>query len=55
MGLLDRYRQAPPSISGRRRHDVVLGIADASVGALWAVSGAIRKVKPPRNPTASSC
>jgi ferredoxin-NADP reductase len=50
MGLLDRYRQAPPSISGRRRHDVVLGIADASVAALWAVSGAIRKMKPPPEP-----
>ena len=47
MGLLDRYRQAPPSIFGRRRHDVVLGIADASVSALWAVSGALRKVKTP--------
>ena len=25
MGLLDRYRQAPPSVSGRRRHDIVTG------------------------------
>ena len=50
MGLLDRYRQAPPSISGRRRHDIVLGITDASVGVLWAVSGAIRKVRPPPDP-----
>jgi ferredoxin-NADP reductase len=50
MGLLDRYRQAPPSIFGRRRHDAVLGIADASVSALWAISGAIRNVKPPREP-----
>ncbi len=50
MGLLDRYRQTPPSIFGRRRHDVVLNIADASVAALWAVSGAIRKMKPPPAP-----
>jgi ferredoxin-NADP reductase len=50
MGLLDRYRQAPPSVSGRRRHDVVLGIADASVSALWTFSGAIRKMKPPSEP-----
>ncbi len=50
MGLLDRYRQAPPSISGRRRHDTVLGITDASVAALWAVSGAIRKMRPPPDP-----
>jgi ferredoxin-NADP reductase len=47
MGLLDRYRRTPPSISGRRRHDIVLGIADTSVSALWAISGAIRKMKPP--------
>ena len=47
MGVLDRYRRTPPSISGRRRHDIVLGIADTSVSALWAISGAIRKVKTP--------
>jgi ferredoxin-NADP reductase len=50
MGTPNRYRQVPPSISGRRRHDIVLGIADASVAALWAVSGAIRKMKPPPEP-----
>jgi ferredoxin-NADP reductase len=47
MGLLNRYRRTPPSISGRRRHDVMLGIADTSVSALWAISGAIRRMKPP--------
>ena len=47
MGLLDRYRQAPPSITGRRRHDIVVGIADASVSALWTMSGALRKMKTP--------
>jgi ferredoxin-NADP reductase len=47
MGLLDRYRQAPPSVSGRRRPDIALGLADTSVSALWAISGAIRKMKPP--------
>ena len=50
MGLLDRYRKAPPSISGRRRHDIVLGIADASVSAMWAISGAVRKMKQPPDP-----
>jgi ferredoxin-NADP reductase len=50
MGLRDRFRQTPASIFGRRRHDVVLGIADASVSALWAVSGSIRKMKPPPEP-----
>lgn len=50
MGLLDHYRQAPPSVTGRRRHDIVLGIADASVNALWSISGVIRKMKPPLEP-----
>ncbi|RDH76499.1 oxidoreductase [Mycolicibacterium moriokaense] len=47
MATSDRYRDVPPSISGRWRHDVVVGIADASVAALWAISGVIRKMKPP--------
>ncbi len=50
MGTPNRYRHVPPSISGRWRHDVVLGIADASVNALWAISGAVRKMKPPSEP-----
>ncbi len=50
MGLLDRYRLTPPSISGRRRHDLALGIADTSVSALWAISGAIRKMSLPPEP-----
>jgi ferredoxin-NADP reductase len=44
MGLLDRYRQAPPSAFGRTRHDVVLGLAPAVVGGLFGLSGAIRKM-----------
>lgn len=50
MGLLDRYRKAPPTISGHRRHDIVLGIADTSVSAIWAISDAVRKMKPPPDP-----
>jgi ferredoxin-NADP reductase len=50
MGTPNRYRQVPPSISGRWRHDVVLGIADTSVAALWSISGAIRKMKPLPDP-----
>ncbi|MGZ6779643.1 MAG: PDR/VanB family oxidoreductase [Mycobacterium sp.] len=46
MGTVNRYREVPPSIWGRRRHDVVLHIADASVSAMWAMSGALRKMKP---------
>ncbi|OBK78764.1 PDR/VanB family oxidoreductase [Mycobacterium sp. 1274761.0] len=47
MRLRDRYRSTPPSVSGRLRHDVVLNIADAAVSALWALSGATRKLNLP--------
>ncbi len=50
MGLLDRYREAPPSAFGRFRHDVSLGLADAALTGLWAISGVIRKMKPPAEP-----
>jgi ferredoxin-NADP reductase len=50
MGLLDRYRQAPPSASGRSRHDLTLGLADAALTGLWAISGAIRRMSPPPEP-----
>ena len=47
MGFLDRYRQAPPSVFGRTRHDVVLGLADSALAGLWGLSGAIRRMAPP--------
>jgi ferredoxin-NADP reductase len=50
MGILNRYRHVPPSISGRWRHGVVLGVADAAISGLWAISGSIRKMKPPAEP-----
>jgi hypothetical protein len=50
MGLLDRFRQAPPSVSGRVKHDPSLGAADAAITGLWAISGAIRKIRPPAEP-----
>ncbi len=50
MGLLDRYRQAPPSVFGRTRHDVVLGLADATLSGLWGLSGAIRRMASPPEP-----
>jgi ferredoxin-NADP reductase len=54
MGLMrrsyDRYRQAPPSTSGRLRHDLTLGLADAALTGLWAISGAIRKMAPAAEP-----
>lgn len=46
MATPNRYRQLPPSISGRWRHDLALGMADAAITGLWAISGAIRKMKP---------
>jgi ferredoxin-NADP reductase len=46
----DLYRQAPPSASGRWRHDVSLSLADAALTGLWAISGAIRNMAPPPEP-----
>jgi len=50
MRLFDRYRQAPPSAFGRMRHDVTLGVADAALRGLWAMSGAIRNMSSPPEP-----
>jgi ferredoxin-NADP reductase len=50
MRLFDRYRQAPPSASGRLRHDVTLGLADVALTGLWAISGAIRRMSAPPEP-----
>ena len=47
MGAFDGFRQAPPSASGRSAHDVLLGLADAAVTGLWALSGSIRRVGVP--------
>ena len=50
MGFLDRYRQAPPSASGRMRHDMTLGPGGVALTGLWALSGAIRRMSaPPEN------
>jgi ferredoxin-NADP reductase len=47
MAVFDRFRQAPPSVSGRSSHDVLLAVADVAVTGLWALSGSIRRVIPP--------
>jgi ferredoxin-NADP reductase len=47
MGVFERFRQAPPSASGRSSHDVLLGLADAAVTGLWALSGSMRRVTAP--------
>lgn len=50
MKVFDRYRQTPPSIFGRVRHDPSLRVADTTVRGLWAITGAMRRVKPPAAP-----
>ena len=47
MAVFDRFRQAPPSVSGHSSHDVLLGLADAAVTGLWGLSGLIRRVAQP--------
>lgn len=46
MALFDRFRSAPPSASGRIRHDPWIGLADAAVTGLFGLSGAVRNVAP---------
>ncbi|MGZ8801890.1 MAG: oxidoreductase, partial [Mycobacterium sp.] len=47
MRLFDRYRQTPPSASGRTRHDVTLSLAEAALSGIWAASAAVRRIRPP--------
>jgi hypothetical protein len=47
MGVFDRFREAPPSASGRSSHDILLGLADVAVTGLWALSGSISRVTAP--------
>lgn len=44
--MFERFRQAPPSASGRSRHDLSLGIADTLVTGLFNLSGAVRNMAP---------
>jgi ferredoxin-NADP reductase len=48
MSLRDRYRDLPPSMSGRSRHDVFLGLVDATISGAWRMAGSIRDVAEPR-------
>ena len=50
MPIFDRYLRGPPSVSGRSRHDVLIGLADAAVTAMWALSGSIRHPAQPAQP-----
>ena len=45
--MFERFRQAPPSASGRSRHDLTLGLADTVVTGLFNLSGAVRNMAPP--------
>ncbi|OBI51639.1 ferredoxin [Mycobacterium kyorinense] len=45
--MLERIRQTPPSASGRSRHDLLIGLADAAISGLWALSGSIRRIAAP--------
>jgi ferredoxin-NADP reductase len=47
MRLFQRYRQTPPSASGRLRHDPTLGLADAALAGMFAASAAVRRIRPP--------
>jgi ferredoxin-NADP reductase len=48
MSLRERFRRVPPSLSGRSRHDVFLGLIDATISGMWKVTGSIRDVAEPR-------
>ncbi len=48
MRLFDRYRQIPPSASGRLRRDPTLSLADAAISGLFAASAAVRRIQLPR-------
>ena len=44
MPFLSRYRESPASMSGRFRHDPVLGLADAAISGMLGVTRRIRRV-----------
>jgi ferredoxin-NADP reductase len=48
MSLRDRYQDLPPSMSGRSRHDVFLGLVDATISGVWRMAGSVRVVAEPR-------
>jgi ferredoxin-NADP reductase len=48
MSLRDRFRSTPPSLSGKSRHDVFLGLVDATISGVWRMAGSIRDVAEPR-------
>ncbi|MFN3007073.1 PDR/VanB family oxidoreductase [Mycolicibacterium wolinskyi] len=47
MPILSRYRELPPSASGRFRHDPMLGMAEVAIATMWGLTRRIRKPAPP--------
>ncbi|BBX37423.1 phenoxybenzoate dioxygenase subunit beta [Mycolicibacterium mageritense DSM 44476 = CIP 104973] len=47
MALLSRYRALPPSMSGRFRHDPMLGLADIAINTMLGVTRLVRRPAPP--------
>ncbi|MCV7258993.1 PDR/VanB family oxidoreductase [Mycobacterium shimoidei] len=47
MEVFDRLRQVPPSAFGRLRHDALIGLGDAAISGLLALSGSIRRISAP--------
>ncbi|MCV7000658.1 oxidoreductase [Mycolicibacterium alvei] len=41
--MISRYRRLPPSISGRFRHDPMLGAAGAAIATIWTVGRLVRR------------
>jgi ferredoxin-NADP reductase len=47
MGALSRLRQAPPSVFGLTRHDLLVTVGDAIISSGLAVATAVRRPRPP--------
>jgi ferredoxin-NADP reductase len=50
MARRDRFRDVPPSLSGRSRHDVFVSLIDGVVSGVWRMTGNIRNLSPPTEP-----
>ena len=50
MARRDRFRDVPPSLSGRSRHDVFVSLIDGVVSGVWRMTGNIRNLSPPSEP-----
>jgi ferredoxin-NADP reductase len=48
MSLRERFGAVPPSLTGRRRHDLFVGLLDGVVNGVWRMTGTIRDMADPR-------